>query len=253
MLENFEEYKKMNDAEHKLWWYKILQTFVLESIQNTFHNKNITIVDAGCGTGGVIEFLQQHSFKNISGFDISPNALKFCHAKGLNVFEGDIKNISQYLQENSVDVIISNDNLYFLTKSERLRAYQAMNSILKTGGLLIINLPAFNSFRGTHDLGVGIKNRFTKKDIRELLNGKEMAIVELKYWPFFLSPLIFLVRTLQRIKIKLFEIKKAASDVEVPNEFLNNLFYNITLLENRIKITKPWGSSLFAILKKIND
>jgi SAM-dependent methyltransferase len=253
MLENPIEYQRMNEAEHKLWWYKALHTFVLESIQKEFSRKDITIVDAGCGTGGLMSYLNRCSFQNISGFDISPHALSYCKAKGLNVFEGNLLNIAQYFQKDSVDVIISNDNLYFLSEAERAHVFLAMNSILRAGGVLILNLPAFNAFRGTHDLGVGIKKRFSKKDIHSLLKSKNMAVIELKYWPFILSPLIFFIRTFQRIKIKLFKIQNAVSDVELPNEFLNSLFYKITLSENRFKAKIPWGSSLFTVLKKINN
>jgi SAM-dependent methyltransferase len=250
MLNSPDEYKRMDETEPKLWWYKTLHTFVLKSIQKEFPNNNIKIVDAGCGTGGLMACLNQYSYKNISGFDISPHAISYCHAKGLNVFEGNLLNTDQYFQKSSVDVIISNDNLYFLSETERARVFLAMNSILKTGGLLIFNLPAFNAFRGTHDLGVGIKKRFTKRDIYSLLSIADMTMIELKYWPFILSPLIFAVRTFQRIKIRLFKIKNADSDVEVPNAFLNSLFYKITLFEKRFKGKMPWGSSLYTVLKK---
>ena len=250
MLNNPGEYKRMFEAESELWWYKALHTFVLESIQKEFKNKDIKIIDAGCGTGGLITFLNQYSFKNISGFDISPHALKYCRSKGSNVFEGNLQNIASYFEEGSIDVVISNDNLYFLTEYERLNVLQGMNSVLRTGGLLVLNLPAFNAFRGTHDLGVGIKKRFIKKDMRNLLNLSEMSIVKLMYWPFILSPLIFAIRTFQRIKIRLFKIKKADSDVEIPPLWLNKLFYKVTLFENRFKGNVPWGSSLFAVLKK---
>jgi SAM-dependent methyltransferase len=253
MLNSPHEYKKMDETEPKLWWYKTLHTFVLKSIQKEFPNKDIKIVDAGCGTGGLMAYLNQYSYKNITGFDISPYALSYCQAKGLNVFKGNLLSIDQYFQKGSVDVIISNDNLYFLSEAERTHVFLVMNSILKTGGLLIFNLPAFNAFRGTHDLGVGIKKRFTKRDIRVLLNIKDMAVIELKYWPFSLSPLIFFIRTFQRIKIRLFKIKNADSDVEVPNGFLNSLFYKVTLFENRFKGKLLWGSSVFAVLKKVND
>ena len=49
-----------------------------------------------------------------------------------------------------------------------------------------------------------ILGKKAKKDIPEYFNNSRFKIVEASYGPLLLSPVIFLVRTMQRIRLKLF-------------------------------------------------
>ena len=240
----------MYHAEKKLWWYKILHGQVLKALAKNFGDKQIQIVDGGCGTGGLMDFLKENAYGNIRGFDISVHALKLSKERGLDVFSGDIRNIGGLFSDNSADAFISNDSLYFLSDEERKKFSENVCRKLKPKGVVILNLPAFNAFRGTHDISVGIKNRFTKKNISAIFDQNKFEILEMKYWPFFLSPLIFIVRIMQRIKIFFSPAASQNSDVTVPPAFINNSFFAITMIENKITEYKPWGSSLFVVLRK---
>lgn len=54
MLAKEKEYIKMAKAERNHWWYRNLHYLVLDTIKNRFSRRDIAIIDAGCGTGGVI-------------------------------------------------------------------------------------------------------------------------------------------------------------------------------------------------------
>jgi SAM-dependent methyltransferase len=250
MIENYNEYEKMYHAEKKLWWYKILHSQVLKSLGNNFKDNQIQIIDGGCGTGGLIDVLKENGYDNITGFDISTHALRYSKERSLNVFFGDLRNVYHFFSENTADAFICNDSLYFLSDKKRKKFTEDVYRILKPKGIIILNLPASKAFRGTHDISVGIKNRFSKKDIERIFDQNKYEILEMRYWPFLLSPLIFLVRFIQRLKIKFLPDKHLSSDVKVPPAFLNNSFYGITWMENKIMKNKPWGSSLFVVLRK---
>jgi SAM-dependent methyltransferase len=250
MIENSGEYEKMYHAEKKLWWYKILHGLVLNVLANNFPDKNIQIIDGGCGTGGLMYNLKENQYNHLKGFDISMDALRFSKERNLNVFFGDLRNVGDFFSKKSTDVFISNDSLYFLSDKERETFAENIFQILKPKGIIILNLPAFKAFRGTHDISVGIKNRFHKKDILRIFNQDKYEILEMRYWPFLISPLIFTIRAWQRVKIKISSDKHHDSDVSVPPSFINNLLYGITNLENKLIKHKPWGSSLFVVLRK---
>ncbi len=116
--------------------------------------------------------------------------------------------------------------------------------------MLILNFPACNAFRGIHDIRVGIKHRFTKKDIGVLFSNCRFNIIKKAYWPFILSPVIYMERLRQRIKMRINPAFKVRSDIDIPPEFLNNFLTTITSLENNIFPVKPIGSSLFLIAMK---
>ncbi|MBC7485477.1 MAG: methyltransferase domain-containing protein, partial [Cytophagaceae bacterium] len=76
MIDRPEEYEKMDLAEKELWWYKVLHEQTLSVIEKNHNTKEITILDAACGTGGLIHYLQHNGFENIKGFDLSPEAVQ---------------------------------------------------------------------------------------------------------------------------------------------------------------------------------
>jgi len=52
MLDRKQEYERMADVEMDHWWYQTLHSQVLNILEAVFPTKNISILDAGCGTGG---------------------------------------------------------------------------------------------------------------------------------------------------------------------------------------------------------
>ena len=114
---------------------------------------------------------------------------------------------------------------------------------------MIINYPVLEAFRGTHDLSVGIKKRKNKNELTRLLNDSGFSILQNDYWPFLLSPIIFFVRTIQKVKLKLSKNVEINSDVNLPPYIFNKIFYYLTKAEIILPY-KPWGSSLFIVARK---
>ena len=93
MLNRQQEYQKMSVVESNHWWYKTLHKLVLESLFEYIPDKDSNILDAGCGSGGLITFLNSNKYKNIKGFDLSDDAVSLSKEKKLNVVHGDINDI----------------------------------------------------------------------------------------------------------------------------------------------------------------
>lgn len=249
MIERQYEYEAMARCEEDLWWYKCLHELTLNKIEQHF-GKKAAILDAGCGTGGLLHFLQKNGYENITGFDVSPDAVRFAKSKyQLNVSHLNLLDSANAYAANSFDVIVSHDVLYFFETKEQL-ALANLLALLKPGGMLLMNLPCGAAFKGTHDVAVGIKTRYTKQRIQKIVEGENLNITEMKRWPFLLSPVIFSVRLLQRIKMMLIKPKQYKSDVNIPPALLNNFFYKLTTFENKALNVKPWGSSIFITMCK---
>lgn len=253
MLINYDEYRMMYEAEEKLWWYRILHEKVLKEIQIKFQeNKQIKILDAGCGTGGLMSFLIKHGYKNIQGFDYSADAVSFCKERNLNVQQTDITNFDNVFSKESFDIIVNDDVVYQFDNSTITNVFLTFQSILKSDGIIITNNNAFNIFYGTHDIAVGGKQRFRLSDFKKNFSTLQLKIVYYSYWSLILSPLILLVRFTQQVQLKLnlIDLKNIKSDVTVPSNFVNNFFYKVVKFEESIFRKGIFGSSLFMVLKK---
>ena len=253
MLINYDEYQMMYKAEEKLWWYKILHEKVLSVIIEKFgENKQINILDAGCGTGGLMSFLIRNDYTNIQGFDFSEDAVSFCKERNLNVQQIDITDFESLFGNNEFDVIINNDVVYQFENTIIQKIFFTFQNKINETGIIITNNNAFNVFYGTHDIAVGGKQRFTLSNFENILKTLSLKIVYHSYWSLVLAPLILAVRIFQQIQLKLnlINMKNIKSDVNIPSDFMNSLFYKAVKFEEKILKKGFFGSSLFMVLQQ---
>lgn len=251
MINSEEEYNNISELESTHWWYRSLHDLVLKTIKKHFSNLEPVIVDAGCGTGGLIQYLNQNGYDNTSGFDLSEFAVAHSKSKLLQVIKGDLRKIEDLIERNSVDILILNDVLYFLTPLEQSSLLEKVHGLLNANGIVILNMPSMKIFGGNHDRVVGITERFEKDQIPMLLGNGKFLISTQKYWPFFLSPVIYFSRLIQKISFQHNSKMEFKSDLRKENSFINFCCYYITKVENLILNVKPFGSSLFLVFNKI--
>ena len=253
MIENRLEFQRMYEVERKLWWYQVLHRKVLSQIKKHFKalDPELRILDAACGTGGLLSFLKENGYENSIGFDYSRHAIDFSLERNLDVSFGDLKNVNDFRPGETFDVICCNDALYFLTDHEIVSALTAFKSRLNKNGIILINIHAFEAFSGTHDLAVGSSRRFTLSNFRSYAGLANLNITFKTYWPFALSLPILLVRQWQKYQISTSKIKAEIpdSDVSYPGDVINGLLRSTTFFEEFILKSAPFGSSLFMVLK----
>jgi len=251
MIDGKEEYRKMADAEGSLWWYRILHKLTHEAIQRRFADDTaIRILDLGCGTGGMMQYLKDRGYQNIQGIDLSEEAVRISKERSLNVSCGDMLSVSKFVGQDEMDVIISNDTLYFIPENDRPEYLQVLASRLKENGLLITNLPAMKEFSGMHDQSVGIEKRFERDQVNVMFSQTEFTVLGQRFWPFVLSPMIFIARAQQRRKMLKKPQVPVTSDVGVPPFLVNQCLYLATLAEVSLIRSGPFASSLFVVSQR---
>lgn len=251
MKEKYNEYQKMFSVESTLWWYRILHLLIYRAIKSNFANKDVSILDAGCGTGGLMRYLIDRGYSNINGFDVSKHAIEFTKLCDLDVTELNLLDFTEYQLNKKFDIIISNDTLcYFDNPGDQRTVLSNFYNNLNKDGVVIMNLPALEEFAGIHDIAVGLKMRFTIDKVNNIVDSYKFETKEVRFWPFFLSPLIYIVRKMQkrRIMIDKYEV---VSDIDIPFAPVNQLLHLLTKLEVTLFNKYPFGSSLLVILKKI--
>lgn len=244
------EYEKMAKVEGELWWYRILHGITLQAIERQFGtDRDIRIVDMGCGTGGLLMYLRSKGYQNVRGFDISEDAVRICQGRGLEVKPGNLLDAERLIDGIGLSVIVSNDTLCYLSHRQMEDVVRTLAGKLPQGGLLLLNLPSLDAFGGIHDKAVGIIHRFNSSDVKRLIRASGLELLSKRYWPFSLSPLIYLIRLVQRAQMKKGHFQEE-SDVELPNRLVNKLLYGIVSAECALIRSGLFGSSLYVVLRK---
>jgi SAM-dependent methyltransferase len=252
MINSTAEYEKMYAVEGRHWWYGNLHRLTLEALTKDMQLPlDAAILDAGCGTGGMILALQAAGFTNIEGFDLSDDAVRFCQQHELKACKGDLRLIGTQYQGRLFDVVISHDNLYFVPPADQQRYFAEVALLLKPRGLLIMNAPINPAFAGRHDLAVGIRERLSPEQLISLSVGAGLSVKRCLVWPFVLSSAIWLVRSTQRLKMRFGESQQSPkSDVSLLPPWINRALLMVCRLDARL-FTRPWwGSSCFLVAEK---
>lgn len=247
MLESPAEYHWMAGTEQSLWWYRCLHTLAGNALMAHCGARDIRVLDAGCGTGGLMQHLNEIGFRHVEGFDISPWAVDACHARGLVAQIEDLRNLHHHTTR--WDAIVSNDTLCFFAPAERFAIVQSMAHRLNPEGLLILNVPALSVFRGRHDSAVGIVHRSSRSELKQSLEAAGLQILQLRFWPFLLSPVVLAVRLIDRFAARL-GYPGPRPETRIPPRRINNGLQHVVQWELRHLQNPPWGSSLFAVASK---
>jgi SAM-dependent methyltransferase len=247
------EYEKMFRLEGQLWWYRILHKRVEAVLKQHFGaEKTIQVLDAGCGTGGLLSFLRQRGYSNLQGIDGSADAVAFCQTRDLPVSYLNLNDLVQFEPGTTYDVIVCNDVFCYFNDSDLIPLVAQLARRLRPNGILISNNNAFNVFRGQHDLAVGSMRRFVRSDLEQLLQPVELRIRTATYWSLLLSPLILLMRQWQDWQLRRGwrQQEEAKSDVYMPPAWVNETLYHIVRVEQTLFTRTPFGSSLFITASK---
>jgi SAM-dependent methyltransferase len=237
------EYATMFRVEETHWWYRALHRLIFQTLETELPNwREKQILDVGCGTGAILQRLGNPE-KNV-GIDLAEEAISFCRQRGLdNVQHGDICALP--LGDASFDAVICSSVLYHQWVGDVVAAVREMRRVLRPGGLLIVNVPAFRFLHSAHDVAVMTARRFRKPELRDLLLDQNFSIRRLTYWTTFLFPLAVVARTIGLSQMgRDFDIKEDSQQ--------QRLFTRIMDLELRLlcQTSLPFGVALLAAASK---
>ena len=83
------EYQRLRAVEDEHWWFRALNDLVFRTFDSRLRGGDSVILDAGCGTGGLMARLAP--LGRVEGVDASPVAVELARARGLeNVRRDDL-------------------------------------------------------------------------------------------------------------------------------------------------------------------
>ena len=178
------------------------------------------------------------------GLDFSMEAVRMAAERGLR---GLIRGSTMTLPfpNDTFDLVTSIDVLYIKGVDDRM-AMSEIRRVTKPGGVIVINVPAFEMLRGRHDAAVHTRHRYRKSEVAGLLQEHGFEVLKLSYWNMTLFPVMMAKRTMERLSRKGAAPASDMSDLPGP---VNNILTALMRVENRMLLATgmPFGGSVFAV------
>jgi SAM-dependent methyltransferase len=187
-------YPILYQVEDSHWWYvgrrRILQSLV-EKISTKL--KINRILDVGCGTGANLKMLA--AYGSAEGVDISPQAVDFCHERGLDSVKlGAIEQLPY--ESDSFELVTALDVIEHLDND--IAGLREMRRVLRRDGRILVFVPAFMFLWGVQDDVSNHRRRYTLPSLLKAVEKAGFAVEWSSYAniSFFLPVLV--VRSVMR-------------------------------------------------------
>lgn len=238
-----EEYRKMAEVEDTMWYYRALHRHVTSALR-TAVAPGAAILDAGCGTGGLLRALRREDRGwRLAGLDFSPLACELTRERtGALVLEGSVEQIP--FGANSYAAIVSCDVLCQVAHPER--ALAEFRRVLRPGGTLVLTMPAYQWLYSYHDRQVGNRWRCSRGELLSMVRHAGFKPERASYWNTLPFPLAV-------VKRKLLSSVEGESDVRLYPPVVEGTFNAMMILEHRwieAGNTLPWGTSVLVVARR---
>jgi SAM-dependent methyltransferase len=242
------EYAKLNAVEDEMWWFRGVHANLMTAFRRRTARPPAggVVLDAGCGTGGLLGRLgRELPGWTAIGLDADPAACAAARAKSRRpVCAGSANRLP--FADRSLAAIVSADVLCHRNVEEAL-ALRDFHRCLADGGVLVLNLPAYDWLLSAHDTAVHNVRRYRRRGLRRMLEAAGFGEIRTTYWNTILFPLMVMRRTV-------FGGPDATSDVMRYPAPLEVAFRGVMGLENlllRGGVSLPFGGSILASAVKL--
>lgn len=232
-------HRVLERVEREHWWFASLREFVSAAVTSNLPPGS-EVLDVGCSTGHVIAALPDDYER--TGADVSSGAVELARSlrPGIQFVEAPVEALP--FADGSFDCVLALDLLSQKGVDDERRALREIRRVLRPGGVLVVQVPAYEWLRsGYDDASPSTARRYTARRLEALLERAGFTATYLTYRITVLFPLAAARR--------LFADHASVADLEVPRPRLNRLFAGATRIESRIarRLRLPFGLSVFAV------
>ena len=244
-----DEYQIMFEVEDAHWWYRslrgVLDLFWRRHVKDDVDcRRTLAVLDVGCGTGAVLKRLSGHA--QPCGVDFSIEAVRFCRGRGQErCAVGSAMALP--CARGAFDVVVSFDVLCHRSIPDKLAPLREMRAVLKEGGLLFLNLPAYQWLLSSHDAAVYTNHRFTRSEVVNMLRVSGFEPLAVTHWNTLLFPIILVVRLWRKL------VPPRQSDLAGGTSPGSNAVLSKVLgLERALMrlVRLPFGLSIFVVARR---
>jgi len=192
-----EDFDLLFNLEENFWWFVGMRRITDTVTARELVLPNLTILDAGCGTGFNLGHYKVGKGRDVFGLDVTMDALQWVRKRGFSkVAQASVADIP--FKSETFDVVFSFDILQQLPSELSDRAIREMHRVLKPGGHLFVRAAAFEWLRSSHDQELHTVHRFTRNEMNRKLSREGFEVGWSNYANGVLFPVILVRRFLKR-------------------------------------------------------
>lgn len=187
------EYRYLYELEQTHWWFLGMRAITQSIIERFCEDERpMRILDAGCGTGGMLAHLARYG--EVVGLDFSDHAIGFARQRAdAPLVQGSI--LSLPFATASFDLVTEFEVVNHWSVTDDQAAFDELARVLKPGGLLVLREPSYQWLFAKHDLAVHTRERYSRSKLKRKLEAAGLEPVYQGYANAFLFP-VALVRRL---------------------------------------------------------
>jgi ubiquinone/menaquinone biosynthesis C-methylase UbiE len=244
---NPQEYDRMRQLEDWYWWFVARREAALQFTEDFRPRREpLRVLDAGCGTGALLDRLEARSEIELYGLDFSGQALSYTRQRGHNrLVQGDLTRLP--FPDGTFDVVTALDVVEHVREDEQ--ALREVNRVLRPDGVLLVSVPAFRFLWGPHDTALQHFRRYTAGEMGVLMRRTGFRVSKLTYLLCLLFPAFLAQRLLARLRPRK---EKPQAQVIPVGAFLNRLLIRLQGMELALarRLNLPFGATVFCVAQK---
>lgn len=238
-------FERMAELDQEHWWFVARRRILANLIERVVEPPHgARILEVGCGTGHNLEMLAD--FGTVDACELDATARELASLRlGRPVLEVKLPDISMFKPE-SYDLIALLDVLEHV--ADDLGALNAIRTLLKPGGALVLTVPANQWMWSAHDVAHHHFRRYSKPRLAELFERTGYTVQLHSYFNSLLFPAIAAARLIGKIR------GRDSADDALPSAPVNAALEGVFGLEAGLigRVPMPFGVSLVAVLRRPN-
>ncbi len=238
-------YEVVHELEESHWFFVARRRIIARLLDDLLEGQDHpAMLDVGCGTGATVSLLERYG--TVTAIDVSVQAIQYCKEQGRSrLCQADGSCLP--FADESFDLVTALDLLEHVEdESEGLRE---LSRVLKSGGRILLSVPAFMFLWSDFDRFSGHYRRYSKRELRRSVEEAGFEVTKLSYFNTILFPVVWGVRVVKRF---IGQRGSSGSDLEMPGKSLNTVLTHLFALESGLIAhgDLPFGVSLLCIARK---
>jgi SAM-dependent methyltransferase len=233
-------YEQMAALDQQHWWYVARREVLSALIRRTVRPpKHAAILEVGCGTGHNLAMLAE--FGTVDALELDPEARKLAEERlGRPVYAVPLPEMCG-VPERHYDLVAALDVIEHLDDDRA--AIESIARRLKSGGKLLMTVPAHQWMWSAHDVANHHQRRYSHAGLRRLFENGPLRLDKSGYFNSLLFPLAVADRMGSKLR------GKDNADLVLPPAWLNTSLQKGFELERYAigRFPLPPGLSLFAV------